>query len=197
MLFKTGQINLMQSPDDLKELEDLENLLSAADDIIESKSYNKQQKFNASYQIIIGITSFLRNNHPHINRRPLIRILEELVNINNGSEPNLFNIEKSEKGGRPPRSPLQNANEALIVVGIELLIDSGMKPKEALQKAKLVLGPKAPNLSSIRKSFKSRQRPKEFTNLMFGLKEKGIEEAQEDSYQAAITSLEHAKTYLK
>ena len=72
-----------------------------------------------------------------------------------------------------------------------------MKPKEALQKAKSVLGPKAPNLASIRKSFKSRQRPKEFTNLMFGLKEKGIEEAQGDSYQAAITSLEHAKTYLK
>ncbi len=187
----------MQSPDDLEKLEDLENLLSAADEIIESKTFNKEQKFNASYQVLAGITSYLRKNHPLINRRPLIRILDELANIYKGSEPKLFNTEKSEKGGRPPRSTLQNSNEALIVVGIELLIDSGMKPNEALKKAKSVLGPKAPNLASIRKSFKSRQRPKEFTNLMFGLKEKGIEEAQGDSYQAAITSLEHAKTYLK
>ncbi len=187
----------MKSPGDLETPEELKQLLQAADEIIESKTATKQQKFNASFQVLAGINSFLRSNQSSVQRRPLMRILEELARIHGGSEPNLFSLEKWSKGGRPPRSPAQNANEALIVAGIEFLIDSGIKPKEALEKAKSLLGSKAPNLVSIRKSFKSRNRPVEYLDLMFRLKGIGLKEAEGNHLAAGIASLEKAKEYLK
>ncbi len=172
---------------------ELDKFLSEVEIMMETG--NQEEKFNAAFQTIAGVSNFLGAQYPNLKRRALTLIMEELSDIKRGAQPKLFAVSKSLKGGRP-KSTRKGATEALIVASIELLTESGLSLSEAVNEASGVLKIRTPDqLIRLRKKFNANQDIDLDKDLMIRLKNKGRE--NRDLKKNAEFLLTEAKQNLK
>ena len=99
---------------------ELDKFLSETEIMMETG--NTEEKFNAAFQTIVGVSNFLGAQYPNLKRGALTLIIEELSDIKRGAQPKLFAVSKSFKGGRP-KPTCKGLTDALIVAPIELLME--------------------------------------------------------------------------
>jgi len=172
---------------------ELDKFLSETEIVMETG--NQEEKFNAAFQTIVGVSNFLGAQYPNLKRRALTLIMEELSDIKRGAQPKLFAVSKSLKGGRP-KSTSKGATEALIVASIELLTESGLSLSEAVNEASRVLKIRTPDqLIRLRKKFNANQTIALYKDLMIRLKNKGREDENPEMYVENL--LDQARLNLK
>ena len=183
MILSTGKTNT----------EKLTELLDEADQQLQHS--NVEKRTSSILKVLAGISNFLKDEHPTINRRPLMRIIEEFVSIKADVKTNLFDTEKNIRNNSV-RLTRKKTNEALIVAGMELLIEGGMDPNEVCKTAAEILGKFSESrLEKLRKAFHTSLQPKPATDLMAKLKDEG--KVRGSSYDAGIAFLTEAKKNLK
>ncbi|MDB4230016.1 hypothetical protein N9805_04965 [Paracoccaceae bacterium] len=150
---------------------ELDKFLSETE--IKMETGNTEEKFNAAFQTIVGVSNFLGAQYPNLKRGALTLIIEELSDIKRGAQPKLFAVSKSLKGGRP-KSTRKGLTDALIVASIELLMETGLTLSQAAKEASRVLKIRSPDqLKRLRKKFNANQDIGLDKNLMIKAKNKG------------------------
>lgn len=184
----------MTSQDKEEPIVTLEHYLLTTEKMMAEENHEKQLK--GALNTIYAIDKFLRLEHPHLSRKSLKAIIEEISDLYSGFKPKLFAQLKSKQGGRPKSIPT-SSNNAAIIAAIEILIEVGYKPGEAIEEAVKLLKRKrtSAQLERLRKKYKSASQKKEIINLIFRLKKEGL--ARSDPYKAASIFLKTASQTLK
>ena len=112
------------------------------------------EAFEGIFTSVAALKEFLAAAEPDLNHRPLSRLLEEWRDIHNGAKPKFTAVQKPSlsKGGKPATAE-RNEYRALLIAAANILIDSGMKVKDALNKVSKDSGVSQKSLTNWRSSF--------------------------------------------
>ena len=151
---------------------DIKILASKLDEAQKQINLNTEEgRFEGVFNTITEIINFLKSTEPNLNTKTLHLLLAEITNIYNGAKPSLLKRTEKLGPGRPISTP-DNSYKALKIAAIELMIDSGIKPNEAIKKAASITKESANSLRSQRKELKSNKFDPEITKLMYRFKKK-------------------------
>ena len=114
----------------------LSRLLNETSKVLKDGPEN--EKLTAAFLTLVGIKEFLNTIQPEVNTMAISFMLEDIAAIYAGSKPKIFTSETSEKKGRRKSIP-KNTYKALLVAGIDLLVDGGIKPGAAIETASKIV----------------------------------------------------------
>jgi transposase-like protein len=110
------------------------------------------------------VSDYLNQSVDGIDTTIITLLLEELNNISNGNEAK-FIKSKLAGGGRPIHAG-KNARQAALCAAIQILCDSGIKTKQAVERVAKLSGVDAKQLSNLRQDFRKGNKARDTTDLM-------------------------------